>query len=678
MPRLAVSRGLAVSAVGALAVSGLTSIGAPAVAAGEGVAFVSLYNQGNDASVRADGYDGGISLVAQRLDPAATITFEYNANPTAGDSAPGWTGIGSAAMTGDLGIFSWSPDASLVGREVAVRAVATGPGGTTYSTRRGVAVARDAWGTESLTVGRQFLGSSNFAYFQQPYASSGRTAARLAVRGLTSASDGTAQVGWWDPASQSLRGKTDAAVRPSEFKVSAGSYAFGGSYSADLDITAFAPTPGKVIAVAAELDTDDVHVTPLDAQAISAITVVTPNVAAGQSVKVTVAVSDASSRPIAGAEVRRLSNGSLVGYTNGDGRVIDTATSGSVGSYYVNTTDNDAFEGGTDLSDAPDPYSPGAALAFPSLRDGRVFDDQEYAAGDLSVRVDDSYQQPAPGTNVEYRVYRTGTTPPGTYKTAVANAQGRAPLQFAPSGLDGSYTVDFHLPAQSDRSFTFTAGDASFKVTPKTGKAAPGGQLGVTASLQIGNVPLSNRRVSAKYKRGPELVPGVSPDAGLLVGGKRVLSLTSGTDPLGLITYVVDDKQEKPQGAETGGRLSLSTVAAAGGGVGNTGNPGESVKATTSFGSKKGKAKVKLKGSSAGGKDTLTVKGPDSLRREKVTLFRVVGGKLKKVTSKRLGKKGDTTLTVPDTNGGRPTTYVVKLASSVRVKGSKSKPLTLD
>ena len=48
------------------------------------------------------------------------------------------------------------------------------------------------------------------------------------------------------------------------------------------------------------------------------------------------------------------------------------------------------------------------------------------------------------------------------------------------------------------------------------------------------------------------------------------------------------------------------------------------------------------------------------------------------IKTKKLDKKGDTVLKVTDTNGSGVTTYVVKLVTSERVQGSKSKKLRLE
>src|SRR5436190_2025830 len=128
--RPGVSRGLAAAAVAALTSTGLAVAlpTGPAGAAGSNVVLLSLYNATNDTSVRTDDQ---VELTAMRLNPAATITFEYNANPDATDSTPGWTAIGGTATTvGDYVTLTSGIDPPLAGTTVAVRAVASVAGAT--------------------------------------------------------------------------------------------------------------------------------------------------------------------------------------------------------------------------------------------------------------------------------------------------------------------------------------------------------------------------------------------------------------------------------------------------------------------------------------------------------------------------------------------------------------------
>lgn len=686
--RIGLNKGLAATAVGALAVTGLTFgvTAGPAGAAGPGVAFMSLHNQNGDASIRFDGNDNAVSLVAMRLDPAATITFEYNTNPAAGDATPGWTAaLGTVTMAGDYATLPWEPPAVLVGKEVAVRAVATIAGAATYSTRQGVAIAGTDWGTETVAANRFTFSTPDLGFFDQPYASSGRTATRSAIHSFTSATGGTAQVSWWNPATQAFQGTVDAAVKPSDLKVPVtfATVPGGGEFNADLDITAFDADAGDILGVAAELDTDDVRTTTLYAQSLGSISASGPQVAAGQPTTITVSVVDSSfSRAIAGVEVRR-ADGSLVGYTDGQGFVRDQVVGGAIpASYYANgVNDLDAYDGATDVQTSSVlTYTPGPSDLLPVFVDGRLFDDDEYAAGDLSLLVVDGNlgQVPVAGTGVEYRVYPTGATPPATYAAAVTDANGRVPVAFAPQGPDGGYTIDYRLTGGADSTVTFTAGDATLALTPASGTAAPGGQVAFKAGLTVAGIPLQGRRVGATYARGVELVPGTTADAGLVSGSQQLPSLNGASDTLGAFTVTVRDPAENPQGAEPGGKVTLATLAAGASRHPLTGNANETVSATVVFGTAKGKVKVKLKGKSAGAKDKLVVAGPDSLGGEKVTFFRMSGKKLVKLKSKTLNKSGDIVLKVADKNGARTTTYVVKVVPSDRVQGSKSKKVKVD
>jgi hypothetical protein len=689
--RIDLSKSLAATAVAALTVTGVSVglVASPASAAGSDVVLVSLYNQGHDTSTRYDGVDNAVTLTAMRLDPTATVTFEYNPDPNATDATAGWTAIGGTpTVTGDFVRLTWAPDPTLVGTRVAVRAVADVSGTKTYSTRNGVTLTDPATGPAAVSFYGGFFAPGDptqQGFFDQPYAGSNRTATRAAVTAYTSATSGTGQLSWWRPSDQTFQGTVQAQVEPYTMKVPAGgscppicSEVGAGTFHGDLDITAFDADAGDVIAVGAELDTDDVLPMTLYAQQVTSVFGSAEDPPGpGQPAPVTVTVVDQNNRPVAGAEVRRLSDGSLVGYSDGAGEVHLTMFGGQSDEFYVNTTDVDGYDNSIDKATGPfTPYTQVPTIQAVSV-DGAAFDDDEYAAGDLRLQVVDQFEVPMAlaGENVDYRLYPTGTTPPATYTTGTTDAQGRVPVTFSPAGPDGGYTLEFHQAADPDKTFVFTAGDSTLTLAPAAGVSSPGGQIGYTGTLSVAGKPLPGRRVDVTYSRGLELFPGHVSDAGLVSGAALVPSLVATTDAQGHVTFVVDDPAEKDQGAETGGALSLSTLASAGTTV--TGNPAEKASGTAAFGSKKGKAKLKLTGSSAGAKDKLVVKGPDGVAGEKVKFFRVVAGKLVLIKTKELGKKGDTALKVADTNGAGTTTYVVKLVTSDQVKGSKSKKLNL-
>ena len=184
--------GLAVSAVSALVITGLTLSASPALAAdGSGVRLISQLN--GIASTSADFSDNSflsVTLTAEQLDPSATVSFEVNSNPAATDTDEGWTAVTTASPLRTQGRYvtvEWTPNIDNVQVEtaVALRAVATTDTTTTYSTRNDVTFSQEneAVAVESVTP-----------FFDQPYADSSRTGRLLAVSGTTSTPGGTVEL----------------------------------------------------------------------------------------------------------------------------------------------------------------------------------------------------------------------------------------------------------------------------------------------------------------------------------------------------------------------------------------------------------------------------------------------------------------------------------------------------
>ena len=76
---------------------------------------------------------------------------------------------------------------------------------------------------------------------------------------------------------------------------------------------------------------------------------------------------------VIGAEVRRSSDGKVVGYTGVDGYLAVDQASGTTDTYYVNTTDTDAYESEIDFMTEPvevPAYVPVATATEAEFADG--------------------------------------------------------------------------------------------------------------------------------------------------------------------------------------------------------------------------------------------------------------------------------------------------------------------
>ncbi|WP_134740567.1 hypothetical protein [Nocardioides sp. 503] len=679
MSHTGLRQGLAASAVAALTITGLaTAPTAHADPSGPAAVLVSLSS--GIASTKTDSEISAtypIRLVAARLDPGAVITFEANADPQAGDAAAGWTDIGQNNVQdeGDFLVTSWNGGlvnaGDLVGKRVSVRVVSTLPGqDPTYSTRHDVAVTGEASPADSVS----FTGFSG-GVFTQPYDSSQRTQQLVGLTGNTTATSGQVELSQWRQDDGTFHGLTDAAVSPADLKVSAVNnftYVDGGRFDAAVELSAFDATIGDRVAVRAALagggSSDEVDTGVLYEQTIQSLGVLSnKTVTTSEGTSITLSVTDVQGYGVAGAEVR-LGDGSLVGYTDGAGRIRHVQPNSTTATYYVNTTDVDEYEASTDraLENYETPaYTPEAAGVELLLADGKVFDDQEYAAGDIALQVVDQEGEPFPGVrDLEYRLYPTGGQAPGD-TTVSTNASGRAVVPFNPAAAsDGALTLQ-HTDGDDLEDFrrhTIVAGDSTLRLSPGAGTAATGGQVAYAGSLRVGEWPVAGRAIALNYVRGVEMVPGKDADAGILLGGARKLTGSATTSEAGTFTVTVADAVE-PVAASEIGALRAEAKAAK-----------ETGTATVRFGSgKKGTAKIKLTGSSKGAKpDRLVVTGPASVAGERVRLFTKVGRKWKAVKTVVLDGRGRRTVTVKDTNGAASTTYRAQLLPSKRVQGSTS------
>lgn len=675
--------GLAVSAVSALVITGL-AVTSPAAFAADGAGVRMISQQDGVASVRRDAdFPGGtyVVLAAEQLDAAASISFEYNLDASATNDATDWTLIGQGYTNAEGFVtYDWQPGPSLAGETIALRAVATvtdgedGPETRTYSLRNDVALSGQDSPVHAVSLGESLRFTPTPApgpFFAQPYASTGRTASLMSVSGATSASDGTVELSAWNAEAGAFQGSVAAAVAFQPLKAGVDGSGMpapevpGGRFSGVLDIAPFGVGDGDALAVRARRDSDVVYPTTLLEQAVTQVRAVGTDVTPERAT-VSLAVTDQADNPIVGAEVRRSSDGALVGYTDGSGRVVAEQAAGSTESYYANSTDVDAFEEEVDVvTDAVtiDPYAPTATTTAARFADGVVFDDREYAAGDIALQVLDEQGLPWAGEDeVTYSLHPAGTPAPAP-EVATTDADGRFVVPFDPSGPDGDYVLEFSTPSSAKDSelttVTFTAGDAELGLAPRAGTGPSGGTIAYTGTLRVAGKPLRGRSIDLGYARGTEQAPGGLADAGL--GSQRALTggVVTGAD--GAFAVTVTDAVETGAPAETGGRL---TVTARG--------LGDAVTATADFAAGAQVApsvdlptvKVTLKGSSSGSKDRLRVSAPRSAGGATVKVRAKIGKKWRVVKRATLNRSGRATLTVRDRNGAKVTRYRVDVLAT--------------
>lgn len=684
-----ITRGLAVSAVSALAVTGLSLVAGPAQAAEPDVTMISQFT--GLASTRFD-TSGSSTRLTARIDAANTqsVVFQLNPDPEAGDAAPGWRGLQqdqAAQIVGNYATVQWygtdEAGRSFEGERVALRAVATNADGTSHSTVNDVDVL-DGTTTDSVSIQ-----TAAARYFLQPYADTDHASAMIPVTGTTTATEGAVQLSTWRNDTGEFVGQTGADVEAFQSKLSEREgYKTFGRFTGLVELTSYDIEEG-VVAVAAERGADDVVPIPLTRQQITYVGASSDsNIRPGEEGDISIRVNDVDNVGILGAEVRRRSDDSLVGYTDADGFVFTTQVGESTEEYYANATDADPFDAADgDVSSGPvtaSTYEPEATYTNAVLGDGTLFDADEYGAGDMVVLVTDQRQRPVgAGESVSYKIYPIDEAAPATYRTAVTNEDGIAVIDFAAAGASGDYLLSYVLTSQedmsSDQTIGFTTGEAELLLSPRANPvvADAGGQIDYFGRLVLDGEPLPGRGIGLSYVRGYEVAPGNAPDASMLTPDGRRLEAMRTTNDNGSFRVTVDDRSETPQASEVDGLLKARTFTMSPTEDSSLdGNADATTTSLTRFGSgEPGTARITLGGTDNGADaDRLKVTGPTSLAGESIKVFRVnARGKRFLVTTKTLNRTGDRpTIVVADGNGRARTTYVVRLLASERVQATDS------
>ncbi len=507
-------RGLATVAVSALAVTGLPFLMSSASAnplsdqAG-GAGQVILVAPASNASIKADGANTTVHLLAVGGADVQQVRFEYKA---LADVA--FTTIATVSRSNGAFSTEWTPPTGIYNapgttvQAVALNNVSTpidteGVVGQVSTTRNSIDIANAA--------------GSGVGVFDQPYAAPNNLDLG-AIGGTTSNLDA-------NPNIQLSAPLTGAPARQEDFAETVQPGDTVRDWSGAVDFTGynFAGTPDEA-AVRAFLPggtgSDDAEAVSVYEQTIVDVSVLSQpaQVQGANTAEGLVTVKDQNGNPIAGAEVVR-ETGNVVMYTDSKGQArfpgLNGSPTGVEHFFYVNVTDVDAYENGTDFrrSVTVSSYTPVVTTLTASSKDGAAFDDDENAAGDIEVTVKDQNNNPLAGETVRYSWNVAPFATTAGYpkdlpeQTSVTGVDGTADIVFPGGEPSGAYTLNYYVnsdgtPGQG------TTDPTGADLAVRAGQAALTWQDGATAQAPAGT--------TATFEGSLELEDGTA------LGGRNV------------------------------------------------------------------------------------------------------------------------------------------------------------
>lgn len=473
-----IKRGLAATAVSALAVAGIPLIATPANAAKvvlAGAADVQLLSQqdaaGADvaAGTKFDGKDATITLTAVGSADVVKVQFQYRDSSVGGD----WLNIGSA-VTPSNGVFTttWNGGTVIGQNDIRIRAQALDLNNQQLDvdgTAGDISVAASNAETVDIANGP----GSDFGLYKS-IAAGDVNAPADRMRGIVT---GTSSLGTLangialDGRAGTAAGNAAGTANTTAATVAPGAAPFS-NFAGALEFTndyAFTPGGGDELVVGAvtrdggQDDSDDtVSVVPYT-QLVTSVEAVakTPNVAVGGNSDITVTVKDQKGNPIAGAQVVRTGGSEAtaadVRYTDAKGQAVYAAQGAGTRSYYVNTTATNGFDAAVDKRSGDvvvSEFVPGLSKITATSVDGAAFDRDEYAAGEVRIQTKDQNGNPLATNGIYYKwtitpfnpaVAPTTTAEMGPINSTLVGAGANQRAEVAvnlPNGPSGTYTLN--------------------------------------------------------------------------------------------------------------------------------------------------------------------------------------------------------------------------------------------
>jgi hypothetical protein len=531
-----IKRGLAATAISAMAVTGLPLLASSAsadpiatqVGNADGVEFYSQIVPG--ISAKNDGTNTTVSLVTGGGANVTSVAYQYttSAAPATWVDVPG----GLVARNAD-GVFAvdWSGVPANVAQ---IRAVPnTGLANAVVVTAPAIADAA------ANTV--ELASEGSLGVFQAPYGVghdgdyvgvTGTVSQGSAAPNVTDASDGT---GGADTTTLETTSSTTSDTFNSVLDIDGYDYSSGSE-------------PNQIAINAATNNTDDAEGSTLYVQTIGSITATpaTQDQVNPANATITLTVLDTQGKPVAGAQVYRGSADTdtdgagadtdtdgpetLVGYTDGRGQVTDTTTTGATTyGYYVNTTGNTAYEPGVDKATTATvtTYTPTfSTITIKNERSRTNFDIDELSdADDFTIVTADQKGAPIAGVPVDYRYIidpsGAGATYTSPYTSTVSDANGKVAVpgltETSYNGAPvppGTYTIEARRPNVGGTGLTnatpVTVNESESEISYTEGASANApinGDFTVTGNLANTDGNLAGRLVSFTY------APGIGGDA---------------------------------------------------------------------------------------------------------------------------------------------------------------------
>lgn len=497
-----IKRGLATTAIAALAITGVPAIAnaAPLTLAGDNA--VTLVDPTLPISAKADGTNSTYRLTAQAGAGVTSVTFAYSLNGV------NYTEIGSTTRN-DNGVFGIEWDASAVAGAPEVTIRATGNVAsvdTDVDTAAAPVAANNTVETTNITNG------DTVGVFQAPY---GGGQQNVIVNGTSSLPTGA-------PALQFLNSAGTFAAGGTATSTTTGTNPTTGTWAGILNIAGYQYGATNELLVRAAQGSEDTEAFALYQQTITTVNAVAGQpTAGGAQVPVTVTVLDQNQRPIAGARVASSTGGDTV-LTDAQGRATFTQTAASA-YYFADATATPGYQANLGDQRSADvalgQYVPVATSLTATSSNGVAFDFNEYDGDDLTVQVKDQQGINFTGQQtVQYYFTFTafdGTTTQGRFPamgtdTIQTDASGSADIPLPTVTEGGTFTLFAGVAANPNTGngavpvsnvLSFKAGDATLDFDNVDPASAPaGGEITVTGSLELEDgTALAGRPVRLSY-----------------------------------------------------------------------------------------------------------------------------------------------------------------------------------